>query len=51
MLENSGLFALYWSKYQALFSEITSSRWKEENNRLLFSVTGKDDQGHRCVKM
>ena len=51
MLENSGLFAFYLSKYQALFSEITSSRWKEENNRLLFSVTGIDHQGHICVKM
>ena len=28
-----------------LFSEITSSRWQEENNRQLFSVTGIDDHG------
>ena len=28
-----------------IFSEIISSRWQEENNRLLFSVTGIDDQG------
>ena len=25
--------------------EIKSSRWKEENNRLLFSITGIDNQG------
>ena len=31
-----------------LFSKITRSRWKEENNRLLFSITGIDDQGLRC---
>ena len=30
-----------------LFSRITRSRWHEENNRLLFSVTGTDDQGLR----
>ena len=38
----------YLSKQQAknwLFSERTSCRWREENNRLLFSVTGIDDQG------
>ena len=28
-----------------LFSEITSSRSQEENNRLLFSITGIDNQG------
>ena len=38
----------YLSKQQAknqLFSEITSSRWQEENNRLPFSLIGIDDQG------
>ena len=35
-----------------LFSEIvTSSRWQEENNRLLFSITGIDDQEHSKLKL
>ena len=29
-----------------LFLKITSSRWQEENNRLLFSVTDIDNQAH-----
>ena len=40
--ENAKNFGCYMSKWQAknwLFSEITSSRYQEENNRLLFSVT------------
>ena len=34
-----------------LFSEITSSRWQEENNRLLFSIRGIDDQEHSKLKL
>ena len=59
MSETSQSFACYLSKQQAknqLFPEITSSRWQEENNRLLFSVTGTDNQGlnnagndHNCT--
>ena len=40
--ENAKNFGCNMSKWQAknwLFSEITSSRYQEENNRLLFSVT------------
>ena len=46
--ESGQFFAYYLSKYTAknwLFSKITRSRWQEENNRLLFSITGIDHQG------
>ena len=51
--ENSWIFACYFDKNQVknpLFLEITSSRWQEENNRLLFSITAIDDQGPNCFK-
>ena len=32
-----------------LFDDITSCRWLKENNRLLFSVTGIDNQGLWCL--
>ena len=46
--ESGQFFAYYLSKYTAknwLFSKITRSRWQDEKNRLLFSVTGMDPQG------
>ena len=43
LLENSQLFVKITSKKSTIF-EITSSRRLEENNRLLFSVTGINDQ-------
>ena len=42
--------ACYFDKEQSkdqMFFKITRSRWQKENNRLLFSVTGTDDQGLR----
>ena len=52
MLENSQLFDKIASKKNRLFSNITgcypkiaSCRWLHENNRLLFPITGIDDQG------
>ena len=39
------------SENSPLFSEITSSRWLQENNRLIFSITGIDDQGRSNVYM
>ena len=33
------------------FSEITSSRWQEGNNRLQISITCLDHQGHNFLKL
>ena len=41
ILTNNWLF----SNSSLLFSKMISFRWQEENNRLLFSITGIDDQG------
>ena len=52
--ENSWIFACYLDKYQVknpLFLEITSSRWQEGNNRLLFSITGIDDHAKNSIKV
>ena len=40
----------YKQKIQ-LSLEITSSKWQEENNRLLFAVTGVDDQGLNMARL
>ena len=48
ILENSRVFVCYLSKLQAknwLLFKITSSRCQEKNDRLLFFITGIDDQG------
>ena len=49
ILESSQFFLVICQsnkqKINYLFSEVTSSRWQEENNKLQFSVTGIDDQG------
>ena len=51
MLENSQLFVKITSKkliifwHYRLLSKIASYRWLHENNRLLFPITGIDDQG------
>ena len=47
ILTNNGLF----SDITGCYLKIASCRWIKENNRLLFSVTGIDDQGHRQQKL
>ena len=53
MLENNPFFACYFDKYLTIITssylKITSCRWLKENNRLLFSVTAIDDQGHNSL--
>ena len=41
------IFANNWlfSDITSCYLKISSCRWLKENNRLLFSTTGKDDQG------
>ena len=43
-VRNSWFFACYLDKKNC-YLKIASCRWLNENNRLLFSVTGIDDQG------
>ena len=43
-------FTMKQAKNWLLFSEVTGSRWQEVNNRLLFSITAIDDQGHSNIK-
>ena len=33
----------FWQFKNQLSFEITSSRWQQENNKLLFIITGRDD--------
>ena len=54
ILENSWFFKFVicqenWRNW--LFSEITSSRWQDGNNRLQFSITCLDHQGHNFLKL
>ena len=53
MLEKNPFFACYFDKYLTIITssylKITSCRWLKENNRLLFSVTGIDNQGHSHI--
>ena len=48
--QNNNMLCIYIYVPNRLFLEITSFRWQEENNRLLFSVTGIDNQGHYIRK-
>ena len=48
--QNNNMLCIYIYVPNRLFSEITSFRWHEENNRLLFFVTGIDNQGHYIRK-
>ena len=50
MLENSQLFVKITSKKLTItgcYLKIASYRWLQENNKLLFPITGIDDQGLR----
>ena len=52
MLENSWFLTnnQLFSYITSCYLKITSCRWLRENNRLLFSVAGIDDQGHNYPK-
>ena len=47
--QNNNMLCIYIYLPNQLFLEIASFRWQEENNRLLLSVTGIDNQGLNII--